>query len=195
MSWFKRLFAGKKPKETSLEDISASMAALSQTLSDSDGGIKKGLRRLSLAQKQQSDAIETLSHESRALKSTIADRHGVVLTYTQIIHFLDHLDKIKRTVDPGEVIGPLLTRATDDLLSLCELEAIADVHSLYPAEGCEVIGAIEESRWQAGTVHEILQQGYRDSNGQIVRGAKVVVCREGQQRGLSPQQEETNNVH
>jgi hypothetical protein len=194
MSWFKRLFAGKKPKEISLEDISASMAALSQTLSDSDGGIKKGLRRLSLAQKQQSDAIDTLSHESRTLKSAIADRHGVVLTYTQIIRFLDHLDKIKRTVDNREVIGSLLTRATEDVLSLCELEAIADVHSLYPAEGCEVIGAIEQPRWQAGTVHEILQQGYRDSNGQIVRVAKVVVCRGEQQRDLS-QQEGTDNVH
>jgi molecular chaperone GrpE (heat shock protein) len=187
MNWFKRAFAGKKAKKISLEDISAAMAALSQTLSDSDGGIKKGLRRLSLAQKQQSDAIDTLSRESRTLKSTIADRHGVVLTYTQIIRLLDHLDKIQRTVDPGEVIGTLLTRVTEDLLSLCELEAIAEVHSLYPAEGCEVIGAIEEPKWQAGTVHEILQQGYRDSNGQIVRGAKVVVCREEQQRGLSQQ--------
>jgi hypothetical protein len=193
MSWFKRLFAGKKPKEIALEDIAASMAALSQTLSDSDGGIKKGLRRLSLAQKQQSDAIDTLSHESRALKSAIAERHGVVLTYAQIIRLLDHLDKIQRTVDPGEVIGSLLTRVTEDLLSLSELEAIADVHSLYPAEGCEVIGAIEEPQWQAGTVHEILQQGYRDGNGQIVRGAKVVVCRGEQPRGLS-QQEETDNV-
>jgi molecular chaperone GrpE (heat shock protein) len=79
-------------------------------------------------------------------------------------------------------------------LSLCELEAIADIHSLYPAEGCEVIGAIEQPRWQAGTVHEILQQGYRDSNGQIVRVAKVVVCRGEQQRDLS-QQEGTDNVH
>lgn len=170
------------------------MAALSQTLSDSDGGIKKGLRRLSLAQKQQSDAIDTLSHESRTLKSAIADRHGVVLTYAQIIRFLDHLDKIKLTVDNSEVIGSLLTRATEDVLSLCELEAIADIHSLYPAEGCEVIGAIEQPRWQAGTVHEILQQGYRDSNGQIVRVAKVVVCRGEQQRDLS-QQEGTDNVH
>jgi hypothetical protein len=194
MNWFKRAFAGKKAQKISLEEISASMAALSQTLSDSDGGIKKGLRRLSLAQKQQSDAIDTLSHESRTLKSAIADRHGVVLTYTQIIRFLDHLDKIKRTVDNGEVIGSLLTRATEDVLSLCELEAIADIHSLYPAEGCEVIGAIEQPRWQAGTVHEILQQGYRDSNGQIVRVAKVVVCRGEQQRDLS-QQEGTDNVH
>jgi molecular chaperone GrpE (heat shock protein) len=194
MSWFKRVFAGKKAGKNSLEDISASMAALSQTLSNSDGGIKKGLRRLSLAQKQQSDAIDTLSRESRTLKSTIADRHGVVLTYTQIIRLLDHLDKIQRTVDPGEVIGSLLARVTEDILSLCELAAIAEVHSPYPAEGCEVIGAIEEPRWQAGTVHEILQQGYRDSGGQIVRGAKVIVCREDQQQGLS-QQEERDNVH
>ncbi len=194
MNWFKRVFAGKKAERISLEDISASMAALSQTLSDSDGGIKKGLRRLSLAQKQQSDAIDTLSHESRTLKSAIAERHGVVLTYTQIIRLLDHLDKIQRTVDPKEVIGSLLTRITEDLLSLCELEAITEVHSLYPAEGCEVIGAVEQPQRPAGTVHEILQQGYRDIDGQIVRRAKVVVCREDQQQGLS-QQEETDDVH
>ncbi len=194
MNWFKGAFARKKTQKISLEEISASIDTLSQTLSDNDAGIKKGLRRLSLAQKQQSDAIDTLSHESRTLKSAIADRHGVVLTYTQIIRFLDHLDKIKRTVDNTEVIESLLTRATEDVLSLCELEAIADIHSLYPAEGCEVIGAIEQPRWQAGTVHEILQQGYRDSSGQIVRIAKVVVCRGEQQRGLS-QQQETDNVH
>ena len=184
--WFKQWLGRGKVKKISLADVAASVTALSRTIASSDSGVQKGLRRLSLAQKQQNDAIATLTYEFTSLKCAIANRHGVVLTYEQIMRLLDHLAKINHassnlagnTTNNRDVIAPLVARATEDLLFLCELEAVAEVCHPYPSHGCEVVGAVEEPRWQPGTVHEILQQGYQTPDGDIVRAAKVIVCRE-----------------
>ncbi len=200
MRWFRQWLGWGKAKKNALEDISALLSALNQAVSNTDSGIQKGLRRLSLAQQKQSDAIATLSYESTSLKCAIAGRHGVVLTYEHIVHLLDHLAKINHAANNREVIAPLVARATEELLSLCELEAVAAVSTPYPAQGCEVVGAVAAPLSQPGAVHEILQQGYQTPDGQVVRVAKVVVCREANTeqdltQSNETQDEETNHAH
>ncbi len=183
MNWFDR----NKAAQPSLADIAAAITELSQSLTDNDSGVQKGLRRLSLANKQQSDAITTLAQESISLQSTLAQRHGVILTHEKIIGLLDQLEKITLATNGtsnAAVVTPLITRATTELSSVSALEVLAEVGQIYPDQGCEVVVAIEDNQWEPGTVLEVLQQGYQTPNGDIVRVAKVVVCQEYQSKPI-----------
>lgn len=201
MNWFKRWFGKSAGQATSLDDISASIGSLSELVSANEAGIQRGLRRLSMAQRQQSDAIGLLTQESASLKFALAKRHGLMLSYEQILKTLDNLAKINHAAtnvaDHREVIAPLTTRTIEGLLSLCELEMIALIGKPYPASNCEVVGAVETSeqaQWPPGTVVEVLQQGYQTTQGDVVRSAKVIVSREMTTIQTIAQAEETQNA-
>ncbi len=190
INWIKRIFSGgntgelaKTAVEKSLEDIATSISALGEKVDNNDRAVNKGLRRLSLAQKQQNDAIESLQNESKSLKHAISDRHGIVLNYKQILDILDDFSKISPSMTNKDIIVPLVTRATQHLLYQVELLPVAQTGTQYPAEGCEVVGAIDNPSLPAGTVHEILQQGYRTPEGILLRKAKVIVNRQTSNNG------------
>lgn len=185
VSWFKRWFGRKSNQPIKLSDISASINTLSEAITTDKSGTQKGLRRLSMAQKQQSEAIALLTQESSSLKFALAQRSGLTLTYEQVLYTLDNLEKVNHaainTVAVQGIIAPLATRAREDFLRLCELAAIAEIGKPYPAKGCEVVGAVEalkETQWPTGAVVEVLQQGYQTAAGDIVRAAKVIVSGE-----------------
>ena len=187
LEWFKRLFSEKEAQQeegVSLEDIATSVVELQSTVSEMNSSLQKGLRRLSLAQKQQTDSIESLAQESQSLAFNITDRYGKALTYGQVLNIMDHLDKIGHAVDHtgynSDVINALRFQAAAELVSLFELKEIAHIRQPYPSHGCEVVGAVDEPLYPEGTVHQILQQGYQTTNGQLVRAAKVIVCRRHQ---------------
>jgi len=185
MNWFKRWWGKGARQRTSLEDITSSIEALSEAVSSNESGIQKGLRRLSMAQKQQSDTLAMLAQESASLKFTLTECQGLTLTYDQVLHTLDNLSKIDHAVsnvtDSRNVITPLIERTAKDLLSLCALETMVEIGKPYPDKACEVVGAVEtleQPQWPPGTVVEVLQQGYQTAQGDVVRAAKVVVSRE-----------------
>jgi len=200
-SWFKRWFGKSGDQRINLGDISALIDALNEQVSANESGIQRGLRRLSMAQKQQRDAIALLTQESASLKFALAKRHGLILTYEHILQTLDNLAKIDHAAtnvtDHREVIAPLITRTTENLLCLCELEMIAVIGKPYPARDCEVIGAVEtleQTLWPPGTVVEVLQQGYKTIEGDLVRSAKVIVSRAAKAAQTHTQHESTENV-
>ena len=190
INWLRQCFRGRKTQEedTLLKDIAFSLSALQQTVEEVNSGVQKGLRRLSLAQKQQTEQIENLAQESRSLAFNIVDRHGKSLTYSQALAILDHLHKIGNAADSADndnaIIKTLQVEAATDLLSLFELKEIARIRQPYPDQGCEVVGAVDDCLGAEGTVHQILQQGYQTVDGQILRVAKVIVY-----RGLRQHQE------
>ena len=201
VSWFNWWFGKSGGRRIDLGDISASIDALSDKVSANEGGIQRGLRRLSMAQKQQSDAITLLTRESTSLKFALAERHGLSLTYEHILQTLDNLAKINHAAtnvaDHHDVIAPLATRTTEELLSLCALEMIAVIGEPYPAKNCEVIGSVETSelaQWPPGTVVEVLQQGYQTTQGDVVRPAKVIVSREVTTTQTNTQAERMDNA-
>jgi hypothetical protein len=188
ISWFKRWLGKNDHQRISLEGMTCSIDVLSESVSKNEIGIQKGLRRLSMAQKQQSDTLALLAQESASLKFALNERHGLILTYEQILQILDNLSKIDHVAGnatyPNGVMGPLIERAITDLLSQCALEAVAEIGKPYPAKACEVVGAIdavvdeaalEQPQWPPGTVIEVLQQGYQTAQGEVVRVAKVIV--------------------
>jgi molecular chaperone GrpE (heat shock protein) len=199
MGWFKRWFRKEDDLHTELSNISASIDDLSEAVSANESGTQKGLRRLSMAQKQQSEAIALLTQESTSLKFALAQRNGLTLTYEQILHTLDSLAKVNHAANnaaPQEIIAPLTARVIEDLLPLCELAIIAEIGKPYPDQGCKVVGATDTSekpQWPPGTVVEVLQQGYQTTAGDVVRTAKVIVSRETSTLQSIRQTEETGN--
>jgi len=199
-NWFRRWFGKSGGQRISLGEIAASIDALGETVSANEGGTRRGLRRLSMAQKQQSDAIALLTRESASLKFALAQRHGLILTYEHILQTLDNLDKINHAAanvaDYQYVIAPLITRTIEDLLSLCELEMIAVVGKPYPSRDCKVLWAVEtleQAQWPPGTVVEVLQQGYKTIEGDVVRSEKVFVSREAKATQTHTQHERAEN--
>lgn len=187
--WFKQLLSPNQ-NNTSIQDhIDQKFTALTQAISDNDKSVQKNLRRLSLAQKQQSDAIESLTQESITLSAAIADRHGVVLSYSQLITQLDHLYKIAHCANDNATLSVLVERAIKALAETGELTPLVCIHEPYPEHGCEVVGSIDSSQDAAGTVHEIVQQGYCTADGDIIRGAKVIVVRAQSTHHHSSQEE------
>ena len=186
MGWFRQWLSRRNQQ---LEHISSSIDALGDIVSTSDNGFQKGLRRLSMAQKQQSDMLESLVQESSALKQETAalkfaltERHGLTLTYEQVLQTLDNLTKIElaasNSPNSQNIMIPLITRSISDLLSCCGLEVIVAVGNPYPERACEVAGATEHAYYSPGIVIEILQQGYQTPEGDVVRAAKVIVAAE-----------------
>lgn len=201
IGWFKRLFSKEQGQHTKLDGISTSIEALNGTISSNGSVIQKGFRRLSMAQKQQSDAIALLSQESSSIKFALAQAKGLSLTYEQILHLLDGLARVNHAAnnaaDPREIIAPLVLRMIEDLLSLFELTGVAEVGKPYPEQGCEVVGAadtLESPQWPPGTITEILLQGYQTTAGNLVRTAKVIASREVSTVQTNKQCEDSGHV-
>jgi molecular chaperone GrpE (heat shock protein) len=186
IDWLKKIFVKETVAQVSLNVIDNSILELSETLAATEGNIQKRLRRLALAQQQQSDAVSELVVESKALKDALQQRHGLVLNYTRILEHLDNLNKIERVLSStdndamanGQLLAPLLYTTTVNFLLHCELQPIAELGEFYPESHCEVLGAVESRVERPGVVHEILQQGYISINGSTIRGAKVMVYKE-----------------
>ncbi|MFT5084198.1 MAG: hypothetical protein ACI9Y1_002251 [Lentisphaeria bacterium] len=104
VSWFKRWLGKGDHQRISLEDMTCSIDVLSESVSKNEIGLQKGLRRLSMAQKQQSDTLALLAQESASLKFVLNERHGLILTYEQILQILDNLSKIDQAA--GNVTYP-----------------------------------------------------------------------------------------
>lgn len=196
MIWFKRWLCRSNSQ---LESMASSIESLREIVSANESGLQKGFRRLSMAQKQQSDTLELLAQESSSLKFTLAKHHGLTISYEQALQMLDNLSKIElaanSTSNPQNVLTPLITRTINDLLSLCEIKEIAKVGKSYPAQACEVVGAVEQTQYPPGTVTEILQQGYQTVHGDVVRNAKVIVASEPPSTNTTTQPEGSDHAN
>lgn len=175
INWFKR----RAKQDAQLDSLAASIDALCEAVSTNEQGMQKGLRRLAIAQKQQSDTLEQLVQESSSLQHTLTQQ-GLAFTAEQIIKILDNLAKIECAAHPiaqaQAVLAPMVAHAADELLALCAWKAIVTRGKPYPDQACEVIGAIEQSQYAPGVVIDIVQQGYQTLQGQVVRAAKVIVA-------------------
>lgn len=143
---------------------------------------KKGLRRLALAQKQQGDSIDALKAQVEGLSAHFEPPEGTVLQNKDLLELLDNLHRIELAGQNTEMVSPLVQRAVEGVLQHSRWEALAHLGQPYPEEGCEVIGATPTAEQTPGTVREVIQQGYRDANQQLIRTAKVVVYQQPQAR-------------
>ncbi|MBB3061698.1 nucleotide exchange factor GrpE [Microbulbifer rhizosphaerae] len=136
---------------------------------------KKGLRRMSLAQKQQGEALEQLSQQLLSLKSTLQLRNGIIFSQGQVIDLLDRLQRIRTAASADNAVVQLTDQAIDQMQQLASLHPLVCQGQHYPAQGCEVLSAMPDSGRAPGTVCEIIQQGYLRETGELIRPAKVVV--------------------
>lgn len=173
LHWLKRMFS-PGPKDPDLVSI---ISEANTNTQDQLAEQKKGLRRLSLAQKQQGEAVEELVQEVSSLKFSLDQHQGIAFDYEQIVHLLDMLSKIRTAGLDSDNVVSLANQTTDSILQHTSLEEVARQGVDYPENDCEVLGAFPHQQHPPGAVHDIIQQGYRTLNGDLVRSAKVVVYR------------------
>jgi molecular chaperone GrpE (heat shock protein) len=171
MRWLKRVFTGDREEHTLSSLITSTNTQTQVQLAEQ----KKGLRRLSLAQKQQGEAVERLEQQVLSLKSSLEQCHGVVFDHARIIELLDGLHKIRTAASSSGGIVSLTDQVIGQLLRTADLKPIAQQGAIYPEEGCEVLNGFPHEHQLPGAIHEIIQQGYRTSTGDLIRIAKVVV--------------------
>lgn len=179
MNWLKR-WLGTGQLGPLLERMATSLDSVGEAVSSNESALQKGLRRLSMAQKQQNETLERLVQESAKTRFALEAHQGLALSHQQLLRTLDNLAKIELGVgqpsSTREVIAPLIDQTRSDLLADCDIAPVAQVGKPYPDHACEVVGSAEHHDWPPGTVVEILQQGYQTANGDMLRAAKVMVC-------------------
>ncbi len=174
LHWLKRIFSSGRKEP----DLALIISEANTNTQDQLAEQKKGLRRLSLAQKQQGEAVERLVQQVSSLKFSLDQHQGVAFDYEKIVHLLDMLSKIETaSLDSTHVVS-LANQTTESILQHASLEEIAHKGADYPESDCEVLGAFPHPQHPPGTVHDIIQQGYRTLDGGLVRSAKVVVYRQ-----------------
>lgn len=173
LHWLKRIFSSERKDSCLVSIISEANTNTQDQLAEQ----KKGLRRLSLAQKQQGEAVERLVQQVSSLKFSLDQCQGIAFDYEQIVHLLDMLGKIHTASQGSSSVVSLVNQTTDSILQHANLEEVAHRGTDYPEDDCEVLGAFPHEQRPPGTVHDIIQQGYRTLDGDLVRSAKVVVYR------------------
>ena len=173
LHWLKRIFSLERKDPALISIISEANTTTQNQLAEQ----KKGLRRLSLAQKQQGEAVEQLVQQVSTLKFSLDQRQGIAFNYEQIMHLLDMLGKIRTASQDSNGVASLVDQTTDNILQHASLEKVAHRGADYPEGDCEVLGAFPHQQHPPGAVHDIIQQGYRTLDGDLVRSAKVVVYR------------------
>lgn len=141
---------------------------------------KKGLRRLSLAQQQQNDALQELKAQVEQVCVTPNLAGDTVIPDEQLLDLLDDMYRIELASQNDPMASTLVHRTRDKLLQLSGWRAVAITQSPYPPEDCEVVGGTPSADHPAGTVQEVIQQGYRNANHQLIRAAKVMVYQQAQ---------------
>lgn len=141
---------------------------------------KKRLRRLDLMQQQQGETLQTLNQQLSLLGGTLTSQHpqnGVQLSYKSLLSILDKLEKIMLSQDDNtSTTAKLVSSTIDDCLTSCLWQPITQRDEAYPATGCQVIGAQPSDTIKPGHVLDIVQQGYIDRYGEVMRPAKVVIA-------------------
>ncbi len=173
LHWLKRIFSSERKDPALISIISEANTNTQNQLAEQ----KKGLRRLSLAQQQQGEAVEQLVQQVSSLKFSLDQRQGIAFDYGQIVHLLDMLGKIRTASQDSDNVVSLVDQTTDSILQHTRFEEVAHRGADYPKEDCEVLGAFPHQEHPPGAVHDIVQQGYRTLDGDLVRSAKVVVYR------------------
>jgi len=174
LHWLKRIFSPERKDPALISIISEANTNTQNQLAEQ----KKGLRRLSLAQKQQGEAVEQLVQQVSSLKFSLDQRQGIAFDYEKIVHLLDMLGKIRTASRDTDSVVSLVEQTTDSILQHANLEEVAHRGTNYPEDDCEVLGAFPHQQHPPGAVHDIIQQGYRTLDGDLVRSAKVVVYRQ-----------------
>lgn len=166
--------------DRSVADLSTLVIQSTEAIQEHLQEQKKGVRRLALAQKQQGDTLDTLKMQVEVLGTHLGYSEGTVLQNEHILELLDNLHRIELAGQHVEMVATLVQQTVAGVLQHSCWEALAYTGHPYPEDGCEVIGAIPSAEQMPGTVREVIQQGYRDANHQLIRTAKVVVYQQPQ---------------
>lgn len=161
--------------DRTFSDLSKLIVTLNESTQEQLQEQKKGLRRLSLAQKQQSDSISALSRQIELMGEHSKPVEGTLYPNDRLLELLDSLRRIELASQNSDMAASLAQKAAADVVDVCHWQAVAWPNQPYPEEGCEVVGAIPASDQPPGTVKEVIQQGYKNAQNQLIRTAKVVV--------------------
>ena len=195
MKWLRRWLGSEQDKGL-LEHMAKSFDQVNDAVSSNESALKTGLRRLSMAQKQQNDILERLLEESAKTRAALKTGTSVTLSHEQLLYTLDNLAKIEQAASSTlPVIESVVEQTIVDLLAHCEVTPIALLGQHYPEQACEVVGSAAHNEWPDGTVVEILQQGFRTDDGELLRPAKVIVCSTAAPAGIRGNKlQETNDA-
>lgn len=146
----------------------------------------KALRRIHLILDQQSNLLKDLQKALQDLPQpgpapqVFAPEEGL-LTREEVMALLDIMQgKVSAQLILGE--APTATVSANSfmvghLLSQLGWNSVAEVKEAYHPTDCEILEAVENTFFEPGTVLQVVQQGYRDSQGKLLRRAKVIVAR------------------
>lgn len=173
MGWIKV----KLGLEQSFGQLSRQLLDAAEPLNVSLQDQKKTLRRMSLAQMQQSESLEFIQQGLSSLCRTVEQRDGITVKFADCLEILDQLSKLQLLTKQYQDLELAVRHASQTTYKRLKIEATAELHQAYPAHDCEVVGAVEDRDHQPGTVLDIVQQGYRSQAGNLLRPAKVVVAK------------------
>jgi hypothetical protein len=146
-----------------LADLTAKLIDMEQTLQS----VAKTLRRVHLSCDQNFSML-------REVQCTLKERFSAVeqpedsylFTQAELLEFLDSSMNTSPEQQGGHHI----------LLRQLDWQPIAEIDQSYHPLHCEVIEAVADA-CEPGLVRHIIQQGYLDSEGNLIRRAKVIVSK------------------
>lgn len=146
-----------------LDHLAAKIAEMEQSLHS----MSKTLRRVHLSCDQNFSML-------REVQCTLKERTNIVeqpedsylFTETELLELLDNSMDKSQTQQAGH----------HTLLQHLDWQVIATIDQNYHPLHCEVIEAVEDVG-EPGLVRHIIQQGYLDSEGKLIRRAKVIVSK------------------
>ncbi|MBF0300282.1 MAG: nucleotide exchange factor GrpE [Oligoflexia bacterium] len=96
----------------------------------------------------------------------------------KLIKMLDYINLEEDREEKQEINKRILDQAIlqkDIFCKIFNITSIATIGNLYNSESTLVVESVYDCNLTKGTIVEIISQGYLDSNGQLLRKAKVVV--------------------
>jgi molecular chaperone GrpE (heat shock protein) len=147
----------------SLPHLTARLADLEQTLQS----VSKTLRRVHLSSDQNFSMLREVQCKLKEMSNSVQQpEDSYIFSEAELLEFLD---SSTNNVQPTH-------NAHRTLLHQLNWQAIATIDQNYHPLHCEIIEAVEDGG-EPGLVRHILQQGYFDSEGKILRRAKVIVSK------------------
>jgi len=144
----------------------------------------RNLRRLSMANDQQTDLLKGVNKQlgdfyQFSLQQALAQRQqvdGINIGDKDLLACLDDLDKVLLVTNETSIQRPLLIQLKTRLLSAAEWQPLAELGRPLGHDHHRIVEVMSDSDIDAGSVARIIQQGYIQRGGAVLREAAVVVA-------------------
>lgn len=140
---------------------------------------QKNLRRLVLAQKQQTERIEGVVEDVAKILDLTRVETTMSFSLEETMSLLSSLGQLGELVQSHPVASSMLQQSIGTIRSKSGLVPICKLGEPYPDQDCEIVGVVESLTKQSGIIESITEQGYRFEGGKTVKKAKVVVTKQG----------------